>query len=194
MIFFKRLKYKFFCKRIAKECANYKRKKYEDRNVLEEIIFPRILADFEPEKILDIGREPYQSFYNDFFEGRDLWTMDIDPERAEFGSENHITDSAHRAADHFNENTFDFVLMNGVIGWGLNKPEKIEQAINGIYKILKSGGIFIIGWNDKEDLLPIRLDKLTALKKFKSYHFKPLKSQEFKCINGEHTYSFFIKK
>lgn len=186
-------KYKKFCKKITRECANYKRDKYEDRNVLEEIIIPNVLAEFEPQTILDIGREPYQSFYNEFFAERTLWTIDINPKRKKYGAENHICDSIHNLKKYFKNNFFDFVLMNGVIGWGLNDVKKIEEAIASIYKTLHKDGLFIIGWNDKKDLVPIRLEKIKALKKFKKYYFAPLKADEFKCINGKHTYSFFVK-
>ena len=75
------------CKHIIKKNI-FHREKYDDRNVLEQIIFPHILAYYNPKKILDIGRDDYQEFYNEFFKGRELWTMDIDVEREEFGSPN----------------------------------------------------------------------------------------------------------
>lgn len=190
----KHLYYKHFCKKIFKKYSYYERETFEDRNVLEQIIFPFILAYLEPKKILDIGREDYQNFYNYFFEGRELWTLDYDPKRKEFGAENHITDDAANVADHFKQNYFDFILMNGVFGWGLNDPEKIEKALSGIYNILKPGGIFILGWNDIKDLTPVPLPKIKSLKKFEKFPFNPLDDKtDFKSINGEHTYSFFMK-
>ncbi len=193
----RKLKFKIQAKLITREHANYKRNKFEDRNVLEEIIFPNILATHNPQKILDIGREDYQHFYNEFFTGRELWTLDFNPDHAEFGAEDnhHIIDDVCNLKEHFKENnSFDFILMNGVFGWGLNDKEKIEITFNTIYDLLKSGGLFIIGWNDKEDLIPVPFSEIEALKKFKKHTFKPLKSNDFKCINGEHTYSFFIKE
>ncbi len=193
----RKLKFKIQAKLITHEHANYKRKKFEDRNVLEEIIFPNILTTYNPQKILDIGREDYQHFYNEFFKDRELWTIDFDPEHAEFGAENnhHIVDDVSNLSEHFKkENDFDFILMNGILGWGLNDKEKIERTINAIFNLLKPGCLFIIGWNDKEDLTPAPLNEIEALKKFKKHIFKPLKSSDFKCINGEHTYSFFIKE
>lgn len=189
------MNYQQFCKKITKKHADYKRAKYEDRNVLEEIIFPFILGEFEPRRILDIGREDYQAFYNEFFVGRELWTIDIDPKCKKYGAKNHVVDGAENLDQHFQEkNYFDFILMNGVFGWGLNKPVDIERAINTIHDILAPNGIFIMGWNDIPDLTPLPLTKIKALKKFKPYNFPPLEMAQFKCINGEHTYNFFIKK
>ena len=191
MNIFRKIYYNFLTKKIIKKNVHYERGKYEDRNVLEAIIFPYILAHKNPKTILDIGREDYQKFYNDFFKRRILWTMDNDPEREKYGAPGkHITDYASNLKKHFKNNYFDFILMNGVFGWGLNNGDKIERAFLAIYDILKPEGIFVFGWND--DIVP--LEKITGLKKLKPYYFKPLKSKCFKCINGNHTYNFYIKK
>ncbi len=175
---------------IVKKHIDYPREKYNDRAVLENIIFPYILAHHNPRTILDIGREDYQKFYNEFFKGRELWTMDIDPKREIFGADNHIVDSASDIKRHFKDNYFDFILMNGVFGWGLNKDNDVQKAFNAIYDILKLNGVFILGWND--DIVPLK--KIEGLKKLKPYYFKPLDGTEFCCINGNHTYNFYIKK
>lgn len=195
MKFLKRLYYKILSKIIVYKNV-IKRDKYNDRRVLEEIIFPRILADLDPQKILDIGREDYQIFYNEFFKGRELWTMDIDPERQEYGAEGefHITDDAANVKNHFEDNYFDFVLINGVLGWGLDNQESIQKAFEGIFSVLKPGGLLIVGWNDFEDTDTMRPNQIEALKKFKTYYFKPLKGTEFECDNGCHKYNFFVKE
>jgi len=180
--------YKRLAQKLIKKYA-YKRESFEDRDVLERIIFPYILARFNPKKILDIGREGYQEFYNEFFRGRELWTIDIDPAKNEFGSIHHITDDAANLKKYFKNNNFDFILMNGVLGWGLNTKNKINATFNAIYDILKPGGIFILGYND--DIVP--LNEIAWLKKLKPYKFKPLDNDTFTCINGNHTYKFYTK-
>lgn len=187
---FRKIYYKLFVKKIVKENVDYQREKHEDRNVLETIIFPFVLSEFNPQKILDIGREDYQHFYNEFFLGRELWTLDYDPKRREFGADNHITDDVANLKKHFKENNFDFILMNGVFGWGLNKKAAVKKAFNAVYDILKPGGIFILGFNDA----PVPLDSIDGLNKLKKYYFKPLKGSCFKCVNGNHTYRFYIKR
>ena len=189
---FRRFYYPYLAKKLIKEYA-YERLEFEDRDVLERIIFPHILINNNPQTILDIGREDYQHFYNEFFDGREFWTIDIDPAREEFGSDNHVIDSAANVKDHFDENYFDFILMNGVFGWGLNKKDEIESAFSGIYDILKPGGLFLFGYNDVPDLTPIPLNKIESLKKFTPFYFKPLKGDTFKANTGEHTYKFYKK-
>jgi SAM-dependent methyltransferase len=185
-------KYNRLADKLIKKYADYERDEFEDRNVLERIIFPWVLANLEPFTNLDIGREEYQKFYNKFFVGRELWTMDFDPERNEWGSKDHIVGDAANVGEHFTENYFDFILMNGVYGWGLNEKEKIEKCFAGICKILKPGGLFILGYNDWE-AIPMKVEEVENLKKLSPFIFPPLNSEKFKCVNGEHTYAFYKK-
>jgi len=193
MTFFRFIFYKIYTWYLIRKFA-YEREKYEDRDVLERIIIPYVLIYRNPKTIFDIGREDYQAFYNSFFIGKELWTIDIDPERVEFGANKHITDNVVNIKKHFPDNKFDFILMNGVFGWGLNDPADIEKTISSIYDVLKPGGLFILGWNDVPDLTPIPLSEIAALKKFKNCIFPPLKSASFKSKTGEHTYTFFVKE
>jgi SAM-dependent methyltransferase len=185
-------KYDKLADKIIKKYADYEREEFEDRNVLERKIFPWVLAELEPETILDIGREEYQKFYNHFFTERELWSMDFDPKRKKWGAKNHITGDAVDVSELFKEKYFDVVFMNGVFGWGLNEPAKIEKCFAAIYKILKPGGFFVLGYNDW-DALPMKVEDIKNLKKLKPFVFPPLNSEKFKCINGEHTYRFYKK-
>ncbi len=166
---------------------------FEDREVLERIIFPYLLIHENPRRILDIGREAYEKFYNLFFTGRELWTIDINPRRKKFGSKNHIIDDVVNLKKHFKNNYFDLIIMNGVFGWGLNQRENIETAIGGIYDILKTDGILVFGWNDALDTKPVPLEHIRALKEFKPYYFKPLKGINFKASSNNHIYNFYEK-
>ncbi len=185
-------KYDSLAERIIKKYADYEREEFEDRNVLERKIFPWVLSELEPNTILDIGREEYQKFYNHFFIGRELWTIDFDSKRTKWGAKNHLTGDAADVGVLFQAEYFDVVFMNGVFGWGLNEVKKIEQCFSGIYKILKPGGFFVLGYNDW-DVMPMKVSSIKSLKKLTPFVFPPLKSQSFKCINGEHTYCFYKK-
>lgn len=185
--------YRRFARSIVARHVTAARPMYEDRNVLEQIIIPFVLSRFEPETVLDIGREPYEAFYNEFFTGRELWTVDRDAERARFGSAKHIVDDAAGVRDHFPEGYFDFVLMNGVFGWGLNEREPIEKAFAAIHAVLSPRGLFVLGWNDTPDLVPVPLDHVQSLKGFTPYYFEPLAGTSFLCDTFRHTYSFYMK-
>lgn len=187
--------YHRLAKKLIKEYADYERIEFEDRDCLERIILPYVLGNHNPQRTLDIGREDYQTFYNLYFENRELWTLDFDPKRKKFGAKgHHITDDVANVKNHFEDGYFNFILMNGVFGWGLNDPVKIEQTFESIYKLLAPGGLFILGWNDIKDLTPMPLTEIKALKKLTPYVFPPLESSQFKAATGEHTYNFYIKE
>lgn len=64
--------YRCFTRRVVARHVPAERPTYEDRNVLEQLVIPFVPSRFEPETVLDIGREPYEAFYNEFFEGREF--------------------------------------------------------------------------------------------------------------------------
>jgi SAM-dependent methyltransferase len=157
------------------------------------IIIPFVLSRLDPRRVLDIGREPYGAFYNEFYRGRELWTIDWDPAKARFGAANHIVADVADLRHHFRAGYFDFVLMNGVFGWGLNESASIESAFAAVHAVLRPGGLFVLGWNDTPDLVPVPLAQVAALQAFTPYHFPPLHGTSFKCSTCAHTYSFFTK-
>jgi SAM-dependent methyltransferase len=185
--------YRYLAWKVVRRHIAHARHKYDDRRVLEQIVIPCILSRFEPRAVLEIGREPYEAFYNKLFYGRELWTIDRDASKARFGALNHIIDDAANLRSHFPEGYFDFVLMNGVFGWGLNERQAIEKAVAAVHALLTPGGIFVLGWNDTPDLVPVPLDQVQALKLFQPFFFRPLNGTSFKCSTYEHTYSFFVK-
>jgi SAM-dependent methyltransferase len=185
--------YRYFAWRIVRRHVAQKRPRYSDRRVLEQIIIPLVLSRFRPRTVLEIGREPYEAFYNEFFVGRELWTIDRDAARRPFGARNHIVDDAANLRNHFPERYFDFVLMNGVFGWGLNDPGAIERAFAAVHAILAPHGLFVLGWNDTPDLVPVPLEQVDALRDFIPFFFAPLNGSSFRCSTYQHTYNFYTR-
>lgn len=164
-----------------------------DRTVLENVILPFVIKEFKPENILDVGRTEAQQHYNEFFTGKNFWTIDIDPENKEFGAKNHVVDDVKNLSNHVNEETFDLIIFNGVIGWGLNHKEDVRKGIEEIHKALKKGGLLIVGWNNVPDLMPVHLDEVCTSDKFDKHTLEPLQSHNFQT-RWKHTFSFFVKK
>jgi SAM-dependent methyltransferase len=179
--------------KVVRKHVPQRRHRYADRRVLEQIIIPFVLSRRRPQRVLEVGREPYEAFYNEFFVGTELWTVDWDAAKARFGAPRHIVDDAANLGNRFPAGYFDVILMNGVFGWGLNRPEAIENAFSAVHAILAPDGLFVLGWNDTPDLVPVPLDEVKALKLFTPYFFRPLHGTSFKCSTGAHTYSFFVK-
>jgi len=184
--------YRRFAREVVRKHIAHRRDRYEDRRVLEQIVIPFILSRFEPHRVLEVGREPYEAFYNEFFVGRELWTLDRDATRRPFGALNHVVADVTNLRDHFAEEYFDFVLMNGVFGWGLNERGAIERAFAAVHAVLALGGLFVLGWNNTPDLVPVPLEQVRALQQFTPYFFPPLRGSSFQCSTGAHIYSFFV--
>ena len=179
--------------KIVRRHVPHWRHKHDDRRILEQVIIPYVLARLDPRTVLEVGRESYETFYNEFFAGREHWTIDRDAARRPFGAKNHIVDDAANLRRHFPERHFDFVLMNGVFGWGLNRPADIERAFAAVHAILKPSGLFVLGWNDTPDLVPVPLAQIAALRLFTPCFFRPLHGTSFKCSTYEHTYNFYVR-
>ncbi|MBI3327283.1 MAG: hypothetical protein HYZ81_11355, partial [Nitrospinae bacterium] len=119
-----------------------------DRRVLQEIILPYFEKDMRFQKILFVGCAAYTRWYEKFFATKEYWTIDYKKIKRKYGSQNHITDNITHLEKYFHQNYFDVIMMNGVIGYGLNHIVDIEAAIVACFLTLDRGGIFVLGWND----------------------------------------------
>ena len=166
----------------------------QDRIVLEEKIFPTLSSNDELKKILFVGCEWYTKDYQDFFKNKEYWTIDFNKKVARFGSVNHIINKLENAGSHFQEGYLDLIICNGILGYGLETKKEAEIAFETCYKILRNGGLLLIGWNfgHRENMFDPR--ELSALKNFKPIIFSPLDADRYK-VEGttNHVYDFYIK-
>ncbi len=169
--------------------------KTDDRRVLEQVILPYLAAQPNTHQVLFVGCEWYTRHYKNFFKGKEYWTIDFDPHKSGYGSKDrHIADSIENIGTYFTENYFDVIICNGVFGWGLNTKEQTQNAFGGCYKILRSGGQFVFGWNDIPEAKPFHPEECTALRQFNSYIFPPLgATQHIPITSNGHTFNFYVK-
>jgi SAM-dependent methyltransferase len=74
--------------------------------------------------------------------------LDVDPKMAKWGSRgHHVIAPIGRATAYFRQAMFDTVVLNGVFGYGLDEASAQAKAIEECAKILKPGGLLVIGWN-----------------------------------------------
>lgn len=166
----------------------------EDRRVLEDTILPAIARSPDYGRILFVGCEWYTRGYRKIFSKRDYWTMEIDPSKRKYGAGQHIVDSVENIAQHFEPNSLDFIVCNGVIGWGLDEPAAIEHTLDSCWLCLREGGVLLLGCNDVPEHSPVPHSELAALRKFQPYNFPELGVAELK-IDTElrHRYNFHSK-
>ncbi len=170
------------------------RMKTEDRRILEGTILPAIAGSPEYKRVLFIGCDWYTKGYQRLFSECDYWTMEIDPAKSKYGARQHIVDTAENLALHFKPDSLDFIVCNGVIGWGLDDKPGIEKMLESCWLCLREKGVLMIGWNDVPEHSPVPLSDLESLKKFRPYVFPELgKSELLTDSDLRHTYNFYIK-
>jgi hypothetical protein len=165
-----------------------------DRMILEQVILPSFASTITIQKVLFVGCAAYTQQYKEIFREKEYWTIDPKRVKKKYGSERHIVDSITKIETYITKNYFDVTIMNGVIGFGLNRIGDIEQAINACYATLASQGILLVGWNDTARRIPIDIRAIHALGKFRQYHFEPLQACHYRTEGSQlHTLSFYQK-
>lgn len=127
----------------------WKRGKYTppDRALFEGEILPLLAKDAR--RVLSVGVAWYTRRYGDAFRDAHFATMDIDPARAEFGAKDHRTGDVRDLETLFPE-PFDLVLMNGVIGYGLNDADSVDAGLRACAARLVPGGTLVLGINEEK--------------------------------------------
>ena len=170
------------------------RDKSPHRLPLQESIFPYFVKDSYCRRVLFVGCSLATLWYNKVFREKEYWTLDSDPQEARLGSSHHVIDRLANLTEHFDDDYFNVIFMNGVIGWGLDDPEEAEVSIRACYRCLKPEGKLVIGWNDIPERRPFSIDDLQALKQFERWDFPPFQTWRF-LIEKPTTYyyDFWLK-
>jgi hypothetical protein len=165
-----------------------------DRSLLEHIILPHLAHNPACKTILFVGCAAYTQWYQDLFGDKEYWTIDPVSQKRRYGATHHVVDSVVNLRIYVSAGYFDAIIMNGVIGFGLNRVRDIEQAVDACHEALASGGILLLGWNDTTRRTPVDLDSIHALEKFREYYFEPLQACRIQAEGvHRHTFSFYQK-
>jgi LmbE family N-acetylglucosaminyl deacetylase len=167
-----------------------------DRCILEQRILPFLAADNTHSKVLFVGVDWYTQRYRDLFRSKNLTTIDVDSQKVGFGATEHIVDSLVNLGSHVADGTFEVIVCNGVIGFGLNDSSSIERAIDACWRALRSGGRLVLGWNNVARYRPIRPENIEALKRFAKWQFPPLNASRYAVERSllRHTFDFYSKE
>ena len=98
------------------------------RTVLENIIIPYYASHANTSRLLFVGCDWYTKHYRKYFKKCEYWTIDSDPQKKRYGAKNHIVDLLENLDQHFDEEYFDVIICNGVLGFGLNQLKPAEKA------------------------------------------------------------------
>lgn len=77
-----------------------------------------------------------------------MTSIEPDASASMYGSlHRHIEDTAQNLMKHVQPEAFNVAVLNGVIGFGLNKGTDIRVAAAALYSALKPNALLIIGYN-----------------------------------------------
>ena len=165
----------------------------DDRRILETVIFPYILEAKELHRVLFVGCDYYTSHYTRLFDAKEYWTIDKDPSRARYGARLHAALSLARLGERFPPSYFDVIVVNGVVGWGLDEPSEIRESFEAASEGLRMGGLLVVGYNDSPDRLSVPLSMIQG--SLEAFVFEPLRTARYETTNpNRHTFAFFRKR
>lgn len=142
----------------------------EDRTFLEETIFPWLASRSDLSRILFTGTRIYTAHYPRYFPRHLFYTIDLDRVNRPWGSPGrHVTGDVTELEKHYPPGFFDCVILNGLIGFGVDEKAQVEKMLAQASIVLKPGGMLIIGWNDVSDRTPFDFDRLEGLGLFEPY-------------------------
>lgn len=137
---------------------------HADRRYLLETILPALRAA-GPRRVLFVGCRPYTRPYQAFFDMSEYWTLDIEPKVARWGSALHRTGDVRFCDAVFEPGYFDLVLLNGVLGWGVDTDADIDRTLRAVRGVMRNGGLLLVGWNQGRCADP--LERPTTRKLFR---------------------------
>lgn len=141
-----------------------------DRAFLESQVFAYLNRTPDLREILFAGVEIYTLHYDECLPGKSLRTIDIDPANACYGlAHRHTVGSVTALSHHYRPEQFDCVILNGLIGYGLDAPEDADRALDESFAVLRPGGLLIVGWNDTPKHPSFRIENLPAWRRFEPF-------------------------
>ena len=118
------------------------------RLYLENVLLPS-LADHQP--MLFVGVANFTDHYRRCVaEDADFTTIDIKPEASgskpdivvDITSTDFVSEMRRRGL------SFQSVVFNGILGYGVNDPHSARAAFENINAVLRPGGKLLVGWNE----------------------------------------------
>lgn len=139
-----------------------------DRKFLLRKIFPHFDNDPNVHSVLFVGVQRYTRGYDRKFASAKFISIERDPKLARFAGAHHIVgdavDIARFRQSHFPQG-LDLVILNGVIGYGVNEENGVERVVTELAAQLNPGGQLVIGYNP--NLTPdIELDAIPAIGRY----------------------------
>lgn len=119
------------------------------RIYLREAVIPA-LAAAGYRRMLFVGTRSYnRSAYEACVrQGLSVWSIDLDPAASAHGApDGHLIGNICDIDKLAGGRTFDVIMFNGVLGWGLNTAAETRAALGAMVKVAAPGALLFVGWN-----------------------------------------------
>lgn len=163
-----------------------------DRGVLMNRILPELSKPGA--QVLWVGCRHYTRRYPAMIEreGAVCWTLEIDPRARRWGHpRRHTVGDLQKVGALYPPGHFDVALVNGVFGWGLDTPDGQNEAVEGLARVLKPGGILMLGWNTDRSTDP---NELPASQKLFVPSRRPGFERRITVPGVTHVYDFLSRR
>ena len=168
--------------------------KSENRLFLENQIFALLNARFKQQsaraRCLFLGTDKRSWHYPKCLDA-ELYTMEIDPKKAIYGNRGHHTiGSAGELLQHYAPRSFDAVIANGLIGFGMNQLQDCEALLGSAHAVLKADGLLVLGYNDGAEFVNFKVRDSKNYKLFEEYVPNDQTLNRCQYEFGDHTFVF----
>jgi hypothetical protein len=131
-----------------------------DRIYFTNHLLPAIISA-QPEHLLYVGVRHYTvpTVRTLMTRVDDVWTTDIDEAVAAFGhpTQHRTMDITRVSPQSFPVGKFDMIVLNGIIGHGVNDDGDVERLGEALWQTMTPGGLLISGWNTDKSSDPLTL-------------------------------------
>ncbi|MCA9228094.1 MAG: class I SAM-dependent methyltransferase [Planctomycetales bacterium] len=190
----------FLFKRVGREirdamllCGVGPKLQADDRDVLELEIFPALEAESQWKRVLFVGCHWYTWHYPKLLPSKEFVTIEINPARRRYGASRHVVDSVEHLHRHFEKDSFEIVIMTGVIGWGLDEPDAANRTLLEIHDVLQPGGLMLLGCDSAPEHAPFDVCDLPAIEQFQPWTFPAWGSHRKDCDGDLGHYFLFYE-
>jgi len=167
-----------------------------DRLYLENRILPA-LAQLRLRRILFVGVAWFTKRYARAFENSstEYWTLDIDAQESEHGNgEQHVVGDVTQLQRYFEPRSFDAIILNGVLGFGVDDLKMMNAAIDSCGLALRTEGILVVGWNPDRISDPLELESIRRAFSADCVLELPRRARIDSFDTHQHVYDFFTHR
>lgn len=169
-----------------------------DRRVLDGTVLPHYARAAGFERALFVGVKAYNARNRELFAGRVYATLDPEPRFAAHGGDPHFVARLEELERLVAPASFDVIVVNGVIGHGLDAPADVDRALMACHRALRVGGELVLGVNEDAPGA-VDLSGIPALRFFTPAPFAPLAGAPRHVVptplrERTHTFLFYTRR